>query len=83
MVFDHFKISDSDGAVWDLLKVEPRNDSTQSFDTRWHGTIISMRKKPDDEVLENLYFRQFMCETIHIEGDVVPSSVLCCTCSQT
>ena len=30
----------------------------QSFDTRWDETLIAMRKKPDDEVLNNLCYRQ-------------------------
>ena len=61
MVFDHLKISDTDGAILDisdLPKVEHRNDIGQSFDPRWDETVIAMRNKPGDEVLENLYFRQ-------------------------
>ena len=60
MTLDHFKISDTNGAVpdlSDLLKVDLRSDSAQSFDTRWDETGIAMRKQTDDEVLENLCFR--------------------------
>ena len=58
---DHFKISDTDGTVLDLsdyFKVELRNASQQSFDTQWDETIIAMRKYADEEILENLHFRQ-------------------------
>ena len=37
MIFYHLKISDADETVLDLsdpLKVEPRGDNVQSFDTR-------------------------------------------------
>ena len=42
----------------DLLKVELRNDNAQSIDTKWDETIIVLRKQPDDEVLESLWFKQ-------------------------
>ena len=59
--FKHHKISDMDGTVLDLsdlLKIEIKNDSLQSFDTKWDETVIAMRKHPDEEILENLHFRQ-------------------------
>ena len=55
MVFYHFGISDTDGTVLhlpDLLEAGLRNDSVHSFDTRWDETVIAMKKKTDDEVLE-------------------------------
>ena len=61
MVHDHFSISDTDGTLLDLsdlLNVELKSGSVQSFDTRWDETIIEMTKKTDDEVQENLLFRQ-------------------------
>ena len=61
LVFDHFKISDTDGTLLDLpglMKLELRNDNVQSFGIRWDATVIAMKKKPDDEVLENLCYRQ-------------------------
>ena len=58
MVYDHLRISDTDGAVRDLsdpLKnVVLKGDSVQSFDTRWDETIIAMTKKTDDEVPKKL-----------------------------
>ena len=60
MAFDHFKIRDMDGTVLDLSeKQKLRNDTVQSFDTRWDDTVIAMRKQTDDEVLESFYSRQF------------------------
>ena len=52
MICDHFKISYTDGTVLDLsdhLRIELKNDSVQSFDTKWDETIIPMNKQPDDE----------------------------------
>ena len=41
-----------------FLEVELGNDNVEAFGTRWDETIIAMTKKPDDELLKNLYFRQ-------------------------
>ena len=59
--YDHSRVSHTDGTVLDVsdvLKVELKGDNVQHFDTRWDETIIAMTEKPDDEVLENLYFKQ-------------------------
>ena len=40
------------------LNVELKSDDVQSFNTRWDETIISMKKQPDDEHLQHLYYRQ-------------------------
>ena len=58
MIYDHFKVSDTDGTVLDLpdlVKVEIGNDTLQSFDTKWDETIVAMREHPDEEIMENLY----------------------------
>ena len=51
MVYEYFKVSDTDESVLDLneiSKVELKNDSMQSFSTRWDETIVATRKQPDD-----------------------------------
>ena len=67
MIDDYFKRSDTDDSVLDLneiLKVEFKNDNTQSFSTRWDETKIvmktkiAMKKLPAEEILENYNFRQ-------------------------
>ena len=61
MICEHVKISDTDGAVLDiadLLKIELKSDNVQTFDTKWDETINAMQKRPDEEPLENLYFKQ-------------------------
>ena len=40
------------------LKIELKNGRVQSFNTRWHETIIAMKKQPGDEIPEMLYYRQ-------------------------
>ena len=61
MICEHVKISDTDGAVLDiadLLKIELKGENVQTFDTKWDETINAMQKRPDEEPLENLYFKQ-------------------------
>ena len=40
------------------MKVELKNDNVESFNTRWHETIIATKEQPDDENFGNLYYRQ-------------------------
>ena len=42
----------------ETLKVELKNDSVQSFNTRWNETVIAMKKQPGEDILENIYYRQ-------------------------
>ena len=42
----------------DISKVELKNDNVQSLKTRWDGSVIAMKKQPDDEILDNLFYRQ-------------------------
>ena len=54
MLYDHFKVSDTDESVVDfneILKVELKNYNIQSFNTRWDETMIVMKKQPDEEML--------------------------------
>ena len=37
-----------------LLNVEVRDDKLRSCDTKCNEIIIAMRKRPDEEILENL-----------------------------
>ena len=55
MMYEYFKVSDTDESVLDLnkiLKTELKNDNVQACNTRWDETIIAMKKQPDDEILE-------------------------------
>ena len=59
MVLDHFKTNCTDGTAPDLLdlvKFDLKNDNVHTVDT--YETISALRKQPDDEVSENLYFWQ-------------------------
>ena len=52
--YEHFKISDTDGAVLnipDLLKIKLQGDNEPNFDTTWSETIIAMQKQPDEKPL--------------------------------
>ena len=56
MIYEHFKIIDTDGTVQDisdLLKIELRCDSVQTFDTKWDETITATHRQPDEEQFEN------------------------------
>ena len=51
MIYDYFKVSDTDESVLDrneVLNVELRNDNIESFHMRWDETIIAMMKLPDE-----------------------------------
>ena len=51
----YIKISDMNGTFLDLsdvLKVQQENDNVQSSDARCDETIVAMRTKPENEVLE-------------------------------
>ena len=52
MNYKYFNVSDTDESVSvsnEIWKAELKNDSVQPFKTRWDGTIIVMKKEPDDE----------------------------------
>ena len=60
MVHEHFKISDTDGTVLDipdLLIIELRVDSVQTFDTKWNETITATQKQPDEDLMDILHFQ--------------------------
>ena len=61
MICEQFHISYIDGPVLDisdLLKIDFRGDSVQTFDTKRDETTIVMQKQSDEELIENVYFRQ-------------------------
>ena len=61
MIYDYFKVSDTDESVLDLndiLKVEFKTDNIQSFNARWDENIIAIEKQPGDEILDNFCHRQ-------------------------
>ena len=65
MVFDHFRISDTDGMVLDLSdlrKLELRNENVQFFGARCDETVIATRKKPDDAVFLEKPVFQAACQ---------------------
>ena len=58
MIYEHFKISDTDDAVLDtsdLLNIELRCDSVQTLDTKWDENASAMQEQSDEQLLENLY----------------------------
>ena len=55
----------TDESVLDLneiLKLDLKNDNVQSFNTQWDETIIAMKKQPDNEMLDILFYRQLQHE---------------------
>ena len=36
----------------DLFTIVLRNDDIQEFDSKWDGILLSMTKKPHDDILE-------------------------------
>ena len=47
LIYEFFKLSDTDESVLDLnevLKVGLKNDNVQWFNTRWDDTIIASKK---------------------------------------
>ena len=57
IIHEHIKISETDRTVLHI-SVELRTDYVHNVDTEWDETIIAVQKQPDDELLENLNFRQ-------------------------
>ena len=52
MINEYFKISDTHESVLDsdqILKVELKNDSVQSFNARWDEITIAMKMQPDED----------------------------------
>ena len=52
MIYEYFKVSDTDESVVDfndILKVAVKNESVQPFNTRLDDAIIAMEKKPADD----------------------------------
>ena len=75
MIYEYFKVSDTDESVLDpheILKVELKNDNVQSVNTRWDETIISMKKQPDDEILEYCFIVSFKNQS---------NQGICCRCT--
>ena len=78
MIYEHFKISDTDDSVLDtsdLPNIELRCDSVQTLDTKWDETASAMQKKSDEQLLENLYFRLEKSEQPKPAGRLAPTEV--------
>ena len=63
LVFDHFRLSDIDGAMlnWDeILKIELRmpGDNVRQFLNDWDTTFTNVNSAPDPEFLESMFRRQ-------------------------
>ena len=63
LVFDHFKLSDVDGAMlnWDeiiRLKLHMPGDNVKQFLDDWDTTFANINGSPDPEVHESLFKRQ-------------------------
>ena len=55
------KVSDTVGSVLDLnevLQVELKHGNVQSFNVRWDETTMTMKKQPDEEIQDNLFYGQ-------------------------
>ena len=75
MICEYFKVSDTDASVLglnEILKVEWKNDSVQSFETRWGETIIAMRINPT---------RTFWSIHITVSFNSQNSQSHCCVCA--
>ena len=58
MIFVSFRVTGAHDTVLeyaDFFSVTLRDDNVQEFDTRWDEVLLSMSKKPSDDVLESLY----------------------------
>ena len=63
LVFDHFKLSDVDGAMlnWDeiiRLKLHMPGDNVKQFLNDWDTTFANINGAPDPVILESLFKRQ-------------------------
>ena len=61
MIYQHFKVSATDGAMldWDeLLSVELKGDNPQQLSSDWESTIFSIDELPDEKFLESIYRKQ-------------------------
>ena len=67
MIYEYFKVSDTDCFFNEILKVELTNDSVHSFNTRWDETITAMKKQPDEEIL----FFLPTASTVRTASDIV------------
>ena len=58
MIYDNFRVTGAHDTVLDyadLISVTLHDDNIQEFDTRWDEVLLSMSKKPSDDILESLY----------------------------
>ena len=58
MIYDSFRVTGAHDAVLDyadLFSVTLHEDNIQEFDTRWDEVLLSMSKKPSDDILESLH----------------------------
>ena len=57
-IHDYFRVTGAHDAVLDyadLFSVTLHDDNIQEFDTRSDEVLLSMTKKPSDDILESLY----------------------------
>ena len=58
MVYQHYRISETEGAVLDfrdLMEVKLRGDDLRRFMNDWEMTLTGMKKVPDETVLESMF----------------------------
>ena len=57
----HFRLNKHHGSLLqlkDLMIVELLHNNLRGFDTKWDSTLAALAKRPDDDLLENLYLKQ-------------------------
>ena len=58
LIYECFRVTGAKDSVEnyaDLFAIVLRNDDTQDCDSKRDGNLLSMRKIPSDDILENLY----------------------------
>ena len=58
LMYEYFRVTGANDSVEnyaDLFTISLRNDDIQGFDSKWDGSLLSMKKSLSDDVLEGLY----------------------------
>ena len=80
MIFDYFKISGTGESLFDfndILRVLLKSDKVQGFDTSWDEVLLSMRRVPEEEMLNMLTNTSLLLRGIELSRDIVPPGRRC------
>ena len=58
MIYDYFRITSKDESILDfcdLMGISLRGDNVEGFDTKWDQVFLSMKRVPEDGILENIF----------------------------